>query len=268
MSNIFFVHAKGPHFTKMCCVQTSALAVIRIYTERKCISQQPMSHWYHSRSFMYSQLLRFQLSLPKPPRENWQFNASHLIQLLILVFPSPKLSCFSCIVTWKILQLPSCFLPWTDTVFSMLPPSLLPALRVAIFRPRKLACMDPADYPQPLGNLCTMLSIPEARSRHTWPAWSHYGLGRLYLLGSNVSQVFYFWCSSTSAERLGTTLTGCVASPGLLYLFKMSYMPCFCVCETRFFSWARRTICVTSLFNSRVHNVDTFHIPSAYIPFM
>jgi len=74
----------------------------------------------------------------------------------------------------------------------MLPPSLLPALRVEIFRPRKLACMDPADYPQPLGNLCTMLSIPEARSRYTWPAWSHYGLGRINLLGSNVFQVFYF----------------------------------------------------------------------------
>uniref|UniRef100_A0A8V0Z4W1 Coiled-coil domain containing 88A n=1 Tax=Gallus gallus TaxID=9031 RepID=A0A8V0Z4W1_CHICK len=68
----------------------------------------------------------------------------------------------------------------------------LSALRVEIFRPRKLACMDPADYPQPLGNLCTMLSIPEARSRYTWPAWSHYGLGRINLLGSNVFQVFYF----------------------------------------------------------------------------
>uniref|UniRef100_A0A803VTD8 Coiled-coil domain containing 88A n=1 Tax=Ficedula albicollis TaxID=59894 RepID=A0A803VTD8_FICAL len=64
------------------------------------------------------------------------------------------------------------------------------ALRVAIFRPRKLACVEPAECPQPLGNLCTMLSIPEARSRHTWPAWSHCGLGRIYLLGSSVPQVF------------------------------------------------------------------------------
>lgn len=172
---------------------------------------------------MYSQLLRFQLSLLSHPWENWQFSAPHLIQLLVLAFPSPKVSCYSCLVTWKILQLPSCLLPWTDTVFSMLPPSLLPALRVAIFRPRKLACLDPADYPQPLGNLCTMLSIPEARSRHTWPAWSHYGWGRIYLLGSNVFQVLYFWCSSTSAERLGTTLTGCVASPGFFRLFKMCH---------------------------------------------
>uniref|UniRef100_A0A663N222 Calponin-homology (CH) domain-containing protein n=1 Tax=Athene cunicularia TaxID=194338 RepID=A0A663N222_ATHCN len=34
----------GPCLTKMCSVQSSALAVIRIYTETKCISQQPVSH--------------------------------------------------------------------------------------------------------------------------------------------------------------------------------------------------------------------------------
>jgi len=39
MSNIFFVYTKGPHFIKTCFVQTSALAVIRVYTEMKCISQ-------------------------------------------------------------------------------------------------------------------------------------------------------------------------------------------------------------------------------------
>lgn len=188
------------------------------------------------------------------------------------MFPFPK---FSFIITWKILQLPSYFLPWTDAVFFMPSPSLLPALRVEIFRPRKLACMDPADSPQPLGNLCTMLSIPEARSRHTWPAWSHYGLGRIYLLGSNVSQVFYFWCSNTSAERLGTTLTGCVASPAFLFIFSlfflfsnMFYMPCISVRETVFSSLTRRTICATSVFSSRVHSIGIFHIPSAYIPFM
>ncbi|XP_027549125.1 girdin [Neopelma chrysocephalum] len=41
------------------------------------------------------------------------------------------------------------------------------ALRVAILSPGHLACVEPADCPQPPGNLCTMLSIPEARSRHT-----------------------------------------------------------------------------------------------------
>lgn len=34
MSNIFFVHTKGPHFTKMCSVQTSALAVIGFILKR------------------------------------------------------------------------------------------------------------------------------------------------------------------------------------------------------------------------------------------
>lgn len=164
------------------------------------------------------------------------------------------------------LQLPSCFFPGTDTVFSMLPPSLLPALRVAIFRPRKLACVDPADYPQPFGNLCTMLSIPEARSRHIWPAWSHMDCADFIYLGlmcPRCSTSDVLRCSS--AERLGTVLTGCVASLGFFNLFKMSYIPCFHVCETRLFSWARRTIYVTSLFTSRVHN---FHISSAHIPFM
>lgn len=155
---------------------------------------------------------------------NWQLSASHLIQLLILVSPSPTLSCFSRLLTWKILQWPSCFLPWTDTVFSMLPPSLLPALRVAIFPPRKLACVEPADCAQPLGNLCTMLSIPEARSRHTWPAWSRCGLGRIYFLGSSVAQVFS-WRSATSAERSGTALPGCVASPGCFDFFSAA-LPC------------------------------------------
>lgn len=251
----------------MCSAPASALAVTRIYTEPECISQQPGNHWWHKVEVSCTpSYCTFTFLYLCHRWGNWQFSASHLIQLLILVFPSPKLSCFSCILTWKILQLPSCILPWTDTVFSMLPPSLLPALRVAIFRPRKLACVEPADYPQPLGNLCTMLSIPEARSRHTWPAWSHYGLGRIYLLGSNVSQVFSSWCSDTSAERSGTALTGCVASPGCFYFFGMSSLPCFCVCGPGGSSWARRTICVSSLLNPRAHNVGIFRIPSAHIP--
>lgn len=44
MSNIFFVHTKGPHKTIFC--PNSALAVVRFYTVMKCISQQPMSSWY------------------------------------------------------------------------------------------------------------------------------------------------------------------------------------------------------------------------------
>lgn len=178
----------------MYSVTASALAFTRIYTKPECISQQPANHWWHSIEVSYTPATALPTfftydtaegigssvhSLDPAPEPSFSFP-----QTLLLLF------------TWKILQL-LCFLPWTDTVFSMLPPSLLPALRVAIFRPRELACVEPADYPQPLGNLCTMLSIPEARSRHTWPAWSHYGLGRIYLLGSNVPQVFSSWCSDT-----------------------------------------------------------------------
>lgn len=216
----------------MCSILASALALTRIYTEPECISQQPVNHWWHKIKISCTPSYCTLDFLHLCHRwGNWQFSASHLIQLLILVSPSPKSSASLASLPEKYCKLPSCFLPWTDTVFSILTP-LLPALRVAIFRPRKLACVEPADYPQPLGNLCTMLSIPEARSRHTWPAWSHYGLGRIYLLGSNVPQVFSSWRSDTSAERSGTALTGCVASPGCFYFFGMSSLPRFRVCGT------------------------------------
>lgn len=246
----------------MCSVPASALALTRIYTKPECISQQPANHRWHikvsctpaaalSTFFTYDTADGIGSSVHLIWSSSWAF---------FLLPPNSPAS-----LSLKILQL-LCFLPWTDSVFSMLPPSLLPALRVAIFRPRKLACVEPADYPQPLGNLCTMLSIPEARSRHTWPAWSYYGLGRIYLLGSSVPQVFSSWCSDTSAERLGTALTGCVASPGCFYFFGMSSLPRFCVCGTGGSSWARRTICVSSLPSPRAHNIDIFHVPSAHIP--
>lgn len=259
---IFFIHTKSPYSKKCVLSQPQPwLSLGFILSLSAFPSNQRTTDG--TLRFHVLQLLHFQLSLPMTP-------LTELAVQCISFDPAPEPS-FSfpqtllLLFPWKILQL-LCFLPWTDSVFSMLPPSLLPALRVAIFRPRKLACVEPADYPQPLGNLCTMLSIPEARSRHTWPAWSYYGLGRIYLLGSSVPQVFSSWCSDTSAERLGTALTGCVASPGCFYFFGMSSLPRFCVCGTGGSSWARRTICVSSLPSPRAHNIDIFHVPSAHIP--
>lgn len=171
---------------------------------------------------MFSQLLHLQLSLP----------VSLLRELAVQCIsldPAPD-PCFSFPQTLLLLLHPYLkniaitflFSPWTDTVFSMLPPSLLPALRVAIFRPRKLASVDPAACPQPPGDLCTLLSVSAARSRHTWPARSRCGLGRIYFPRCKVPQVLSCWRSATSAERSGTALPGCVASPGCFDFFGMS----------------------------------------------
>lgn len=58
LSNTFFVHTKGPYLTKICSFQTSTLKVHFPATSEPLI-------WQNTH-FMYSQLVCFQLPLPRP----------------------------------------------------------------------------------------------------------------------------------------------------------------------------------------------------------
>lgn len=92
---IFFIHAKGPYSKKCILSQPQPWLSLGFILSLSVFPSNQRTTDGTALRFHILQLLHFQLSLPMTPLRELAAQCTYLIQLLSLLSPSPKLSCFS-----------------------------------------------------------------------------------------------------------------------------------------------------------------------------